>query len=310
MSLGRHHWLGLYLRGVLMGAADLVPGVSGGTIALITGIYDRFIAAIASVGVGALSMVLSGKIKDAWTHVDGNFLVAVGAGILSSVVALASLLNWLLLNYPLPLWSLFCGLILASAIHLFYTSRVDWTGRDYALWLTGVGVATVISLMQATQLPVGPASVFFAGAVAISAMLLPGISGSFLLLILGMYQPVISALVNVDLVTVGLFALGSLCGLLVFSRVLKALLARTQRATMAILYGFLLGSVIMLWPWQQPVTSMVDRHGENRVIQSVPVLPQTYEESIGEPMVWLCLLTFTLGAGLGSLLLSVGSVEH
>ena len=310
MSLGRHHWLGLYLRGVLMGAADLVPGVSGGTIALITGIYDRFIEAIASVGVGALSMVLSGKIKDAWTHVDGNFLVAVGAGILSSIVALASLLNWLILNYPLPLWSLFCGLILASAIHLFYTSRVDWTGRDYALWLTGVGVATVIGLMQATQLPVGPASVFFAGAVAISAMLLPGISGSFLLLILGMYQPVISALVNVDLVTVGLFALGSLCGLLVFSRVLKALLARTQRATMAILYGFLLGSVIMLWPWQQPVTSMVDRHGENRVIQSVPVLPQTYEESIGEPMVWLCLLTFTLGAGLGSLLLSVGSVEH
>ena len=310
MSLGRHHWLGLYLRGVLMGAADLVPGVSGGTIALITGIYDRFIAAIASVGVGALSMVLSGKIKDAWTHVDGNFLVAVGAGILSSIVALASLLNWLILNYPLPLWSLFCGLILASAIHLFYTSRVDWTGRDYALWLTGVGVATVIGLMQATQLPVGPASVFFAGAVAISAMLLPGISGSFLLLILGMYQPVISALVNVDLVTVGLFALGSLCGLLVYSRVLKALLARTQRATMAILYGFLLGSVIMLWPWQQPVTSMVDRHGENRVIQSVPVLPQTYEESIGEPMVWLCLLTFILGAGLGSLLLSVGSVEH
>ena len=310
MSLGRHHWLGLYLRGVLMGAADLVPGVSGGTIALITGIYDRFIAAIASIGIGALSMVLSGKIKDAWTHVDGNFLVAVGAGILSSIVALASLLNWLILNYPLPLWSLFCGLILASAIHLFYTSRVDWTGRDYALWLTGVGVATVIGLMQATQLPVGPASVFFAGAVAISAMLLPGISGSFLLLILGMYQPVISALVNVDLVTVGLFALGSLCGLLVFSRVLKALLARTQRATMAILYGFLLGSVIMLWPWQQPVTSMVDRHGENRVIQSVPVLPQTYEESIGEPVVWLCLLTFTLGAGLGSLLLSVGSVEH
>jgi putative membrane protein len=229
---------------------------------------------------------------------------------LSSVVALASLLNWLLLNYPLPLWSLFCGLILASAIHLFYKSRIDWTGRDYALWLTGIGVATVIGLMQATQLPVGSFSIFLAGAVAISAMLLPGISGSFLLLILGMYQPVISALVNVDLITVGIFALGCLCGLLVFSRVLKLLLARAQRATMAILYGFLLGSVIMLWPWQQPVSSMIDRHGENRVIQTVPVLPQAYEEMVGEPMLWLCLLTFTLGAGLVSLLLSVGSVEH
>ena len=165
-------------------------------------------------------------------------------------------------------------------------------------------------LMQATQLPVGPISVFFAGAVAISAMLLPGISGSFLLLIMGMYQPVISALVNVDLATVGLFALGCLCGLLVFSRLLKALLARAQRATMAVLYGFLLGSVIMLWPWQQPITSIVDRHGENRVVQSVPVLPQAYEELVGEPMLWLCLLAFSLGAGLVSLLLSVGSVEH
>ena len=310
MSLSRHHWLGLYLRGVAMGAADLVPGVSGGTIALVTGIYDRFISAIASVGIDALRMVLSGKIKDAWAHVDGNFLVAVGAGILSSVVALASLLNWLLLNYPLPLWALFCGLIMASATHLFYTSRIDWTGREYALWLTGAGVATVIGLMQATQLPVGPVSVFVAGAIAVSAMLLPGISGSFLLLIMGMYQPVIGALVNIDLVTVGLFAMGCLCGLLVFSRLLRVLLARARRATMAILYGFLLGSVIMLWPWQQPITSIVDRHGENRVVQSVPVLPQTYEELVGEPMLWLCLLAFSLGAGLVSLLLSVGSVEH
>jgi len=310
LSLSRHHWLGLYLRGIAMGAADLVPGVSGGTIALITGIYDRLIAAIASIGLDALRMVLAGKIKDAWAHVDGNFLVAVGAGILSSVLALASLLNWLLLNYPLPLWALFCGFILASAIYLFYTSRVDWAERHYALWLTGVGLATVIGLMQATQLPVGPVSVFFAGAVAISAMLLPGISGSFLLLILGMYQPVISALVNVDLVTVGLFALGCFCGLLVFSRLLEALLARAQRATMAVLYGFLLGSVIMLWPWQQPVALAIDRHGENRVVQSVPVFPQTYEELVGEPMLWLCLFAFSLGAGLVSLLLSVRSVEH
>ena len=310
MSLSRHHWLGLYLRGVAMGAADLVPGVSGGTIALVTGIYDRFIAAIASIGIDAIRMVLSGKIKDAWAHVDGNFLVAVGAGIFSSVVALASLLNWLLLNYPLPLWSLFCGLILASAIHLFYITRIDWEGRDYALWLTGACVAIVIGLMQATQLPVSSFSIFFAGSIAISAMLLPGISGSFLLLILGMYQPVISALVNADLVTIGLFALGCLCGLLVFSRILKALLARAQRATMATLYGFLLGSVIMLWPWQQPISSVIDRHGENRVVQSVPVLPQTYADLVGEPMLWLCLLTFSIGAGLVSLLLSVGPVEH
>ena len=310
MSLSRQHWLGLYLRGVAMGAADLVPGVSGGTIALITGIYDRFIAAIASVGIDALRMVLSGRIKSAWAHVDGNFLLAVGGGILSSVALLASLLNWLILNYPLPLWSLFCGLILASALHLFYESRLDWAARDYALWLVGIGVALIVGLMQATQLPVSQVSIFLAGAIAISAMLLPGISGSFLLLILGMYQPVITALVNLDVIILGVFALGCISGLLVFSRVLKVLLARAQRATMAILYGFLLGSVIMLWPWQRPIAVVVDRHGENRVVQSEPVLPQTYMESVGEPMLLLCLFVFALGIGVVALLLSRGSAEH
>lgn len=310
MSLSRQHWLGLYLRGVAMGAADLVPGVSGGTIALITGIYDRFIAAIASVGIDALRMVLSGRIKSAWAHVDGNFLLAVGGGILSSIALLASLLNWLILNYPLPLWSLFCGLILASALHLFYESRLDWAARDYALWLVGIGVALIVGLMQATQLPVSQVSIFLAGAIAISAMLLPGISGSFLLLILGMYQPVITALVNLDVIILGVFALGCISGLLVFSRVLKVLLARAQRATMAILYGFLLGSVIMLWPWQRPIAVVVDRHGENRVVQSEPVLPQTYMESVGEPMLLLCLFVFALGIGVVALLLSRGSAEH
>lgn len=310
MRLSRQHWLGLYLRGVAMGAADLVPGVSGGTIALITGIYDRFIAAIASVGIDALRMVLSGRIKSAWAHVDGNFLLAVGGGILSSIALLASLLNWLILNYPLPLWSLFCGLILASALHLFYESRLDWAARDYALWLVGIGVALIVGLMQATQLPVSQVSIFLAGAIAISAMLLPGISGSFLLLILGMYQPVITALVNLDVIILGVFALGCISGLLVFSRVLKVLLARAQRATMAILYGFLLGSVIMLWPWQRPIAVVVDRHGENRVVQSEPVLPQTYMESVGEPMLLLCLFAFALGLGVVALLLSRGSAEH
>ena len=310
MSSSQRHWLGLYLRGVAMGAADLVPGVSGGTIALITGIYDRFIAAIARVGIDALRMAFSGDIKGAWSYVDGNFLVTVGAGIVSSIAVLASLLNWLLLMYPLPLWSLFCGLILASAIHLSHKSRVHWSVRHYALWVSGIGVALTIGLMQATQLPVSHLSIFVAGAVAISAMLLPGISGSFLLLILGMYQPVISALVNLDVITVGVFALGCLCGLIVFSRALQALLARAERGTMAVLYGFLLGSVVMLWPWQQPVSSMVDRYGETRVVQSVPVLPQHYAELVGEPMLWSCLIAFAFGAGVFSILSLLGSAEH
>ena len=310
MSMGSDHWLGLYLRGLAMGAADLVPGVSGGTIALITGIYDRFIAAIASVGLDVLRLVLSGNIKGAWAHVDGKFLFAVATGILSSVVLLASLLNWLLINYPLPLWSLFCGLVLASSVHLFFQTRANWSARDYALWLAGIGVALTVGLMQATQLHVSKLTIFLAGAIAISAMLLPGISGSFLLLILGMYQPVISALVNIDVVTIGIFALGCFCGLLAFSRLLKLLLARAQRATMAVLYGFLLGSVIMLWPWQKPVSSVLDRDGDNRVIQSLPVSPQTYAELMGEPMLWACIIAFIVGTVVVPLLLSFGSAER
>jgi putative membrane protein len=125
-----------------------------------------------------------------------------------------------------------------------------------------------------------------------------------------MYQPVITALVNLDVIILGVFALGCISGLLVFSRVLKVLLARAQRATMAILYGFLLGSVIMLWPWQRPIAVVVDRHGENRVVQSVPVLPQTYMESVGEPMLLLCLFVFAVGVCVVALLLSRGSAEQ
>lgn len=310
MTHQRPQWLGLYLRGIAMGAADLVPGVSGGTIALITGIYDRLILAISSIGLEALRLVFSGDIKRAWTHIDGGFLLTVAAGILSAVVVFASLLNWLLINYPLPLWSLFCGLVAASAVHLSLQARSDWIMRDYGLWCSGIGVAMVVGLMQAVQLPVSTSTIFLAGAIAISAMLLPGISGSFLLLILGMYQPVISALVNLDIVVIGVFALGCLFGLLAFSRLLKALLERAQRATMATLYGFLLGSIIMLWPWQQPLSSVMDRYGDERVIQSLPVSPRTYAEVVGEPMLLLCVMTFILGAGAVSLLLALRSAEH
>lgn len=287
--------LGIFLRGVAMGAADLVPGVSGGTIALITGIYTRLIAAIASVGPSTLSLLLRGRVSDAWKAIDGPFLLVLGAGIATAVIGLASLLDWLLQHFPLPLWAAFSGLVLASALSLVKQNYRLWSSKEWPLFIIGIGVAVFVGLTQAVQLPITPWGVFLAGSVAICAMILPGISGSFLLLLMGMYQAVISAVVNLELVTLGLFALGCGMGLLLFSRLLQRLLLVAEQRVMAMLLGFLLGSLIILWPWQVTVSSVLDRHGEMRAVQTLPVTPGHYAEQVGDPMLLLSLVGFITG---------------
>ena len=287
--------LGIFLRGVAMGAADLVPGVSGGTIALITGIYTRLIAAIASVGPSTLSLLLRGRVSDAWKAIDGPFLLVLGAGIATAVIGLASLLDWLLQHFPLPLWAAFLGLVLASALSLVKQNYRLWSSKEWPLFIIGIGVAVFVGLTQAVQLPITPWGVFLAGSVAICAMILPGISGSFLLLLMGMYQVVISAVVNLELVTLGLFALGCGMGLLLFSRLLQRLLLVAEQRVMAMLLGFLLGSLIILWPWQVTVSSVLDRHGEMRAVQTLPVTPGHYAEQVGDPMLLLSLVGFITG---------------
>jgi len=287
--------LGIFLRGVAMGAADLVPGVSGGTIALITGIYARLIAAIASVGPSTLSLLLRGRVSDAWKAIDGPFLLVLGAGIATAVIGLASLLDWLLQHFPLPLWAAFSGLVLASALSLVKQNYRLWSSKEWPLFIIGIGVAVFVGLTQAVQLPITPWGVFLAGSVAICAMILPGISGSFLLLLMGMYQAVISAVVNLELVTLGLFALGCGMGLLLFSRLLQRLLLVAEQRVMAMLLGFLLGSLIILWPWQVTVSSVLDRHGEMRAVQTLPVTPGHYAEQVGDPMLLLSFVSFITG---------------
>lgn len=287
--------LGIFVRGVAMGAADLVPGVSGGTIALITGIYTRLIAAIASVGPSTLSLLLRGRVSDAWKAIDGPFLLVLGAGIATAVIGLASLLDWLLQHFPLPLWAAFSGLVLASALSLVKQNYRLWSSKEWPLFIIGIGVAVFVGLTQAVQLPITPWGVFLAGSVAICAMILPGISGSFLLLLMGMYQVIISAVVNLELVTLGLFALGCGMGLLLFSRLLQRLLLVAEQRVMAMLLGFLLGSLIILWPWQVTVSSVLDRHGEMRAVQTLPVTPGHYAEQVGDPMLLLSLVGFITG---------------
>jgi putative membrane protein len=287
--------LGVYLRGIAMGAADLVPGVSGGTVALITGIYGRLISAIASVGIDILSLVLRGRIAEAYKAIDGNFLLLLAAGIGTAIVGFAAILNWLLLHYPLPLWATFSGLVLASALSLVKQNYRSWSLRDWSFFTIGVAVAISVGLTQAIQMPLTPLGIFFAGSIAISAMILPGISGSFLLLLMGVYQPIIAAVVNLELVTLALFALGCGVGLIFFSKLLQRLLAVAEKATMATLFGFLLGSLVILWPWQVTVSSVVDRHGDIRAVQTLPVSPTYYAQQVGDSMLLLCIGGFIVG---------------
>ena len=296
---------GIYLRGIAMGAADLVPGVSGGTIALITGVYARLIAAIASVGPEAFFLILRGRVVDAWKSIDGNFLLTLGAGIATAVVGLASLLDWLLQHYPLPLWAAFSGLVLASALSLVLENYRQWSSKEWVLFVVGVAVAVFVALTQAVQMPITPWGIFLGGCVAICAMILPGISGSFLLLLMGMYQPVISAVVNLELEILVLFAMGCGVGLMVFSRLLQRLLSVAEQSTMATLFGFLLGSLVILWPWQISLSSVVDRHGEMRAIQTLPVTPGYFAEQVGDPMLLPSLGAFALGIVAVRLLMSL-----
>ena len=302
--------LGVYLRGIAMGAADLVPGVSGGTVALITGIYGRLISAIASVGIDILSLVLRGRVAEAYRAIDGNFLLLLAAGIGTAIVGFAAILNWLLLHYPLPLWATFSGLVLASALSLVKQNYRSWRLRDWSFFTIGVAVAVSVGLTQAIQMPLTPLGIFFAGSIAISAMILPGISGSFLLLLMGVYQPIIAAVVNLELVTLALFALGCGVGLIFFSKLLQRLLAVAEKATMATLFGFLLGSLVILWPWQVTVSSVVDRHGDIRAVQTLPVSPTYYAQQVGDSMLLLCIGGFIVGVVAVRLLMSLSENQR
>ncbi|MEP5765357.1 MAG: DUF368 domain-containing protein [Halieaceae bacterium] len=286
---------GVFLRGLAMGAADIVPGVSGGTVAFITGIYPRLLHSLRSFDLPALRLLLRGEVALFWQHVNGGFLSLLMAGILLSVISLARLLGWVLVHYPEPLWALFFGLILASALMLL-RQVPQWRPAELLMLVLGVVVAIAIGLAPRGEFIEGQAGVFLAGFIAICAMILPGISGSFILLLLGMYGPVLAAVRNFELAFLALFATGAACGLLCFSRLLDWLLTRYRAMTVALLTGFLFGSLTVVWPWKRVLSWTMGRHGELRPLQQLPVLPQEYLARTGEdPMLWPCLSLALLG---------------
>lgn len=244
------------VKGACMGAADVIPGVSGGTIAFITGIYDEFVGSIARIDTEAVRLLMKGKIRDFWTHINGWFLLSVVAGIGVSVVSLAGLMQMLLSDYPIQTWAFFFGLIVASSIFIL-RGISGWKAREVLLVIFGVILGAVVCTLSPTQTPDALWFIFLSGAIAICAMILPGISGSFILLILGKYQYImgcISGLVagqdfDHNLLILCVFGIGAVTGILGFSKFLHWLLARWNKETLIVLAGFIIGSLVKVWPW-------------------------------------------------------------
>lgn len=285
---------GIFLRGLAMGAADIVPGVSGGTIAFITGIYPRLLHSLRNADLISLRLLLRADLVGVWQRVDGGFLLALLAGIATSILTLARVLSWCLENYPEPLWAAFFGLISASALVLLRT--VDrWDLTRLSALCVGMALAVAVALAPRVTFLPGYPGVFAAGFIAICAMILPGISGSFILLLLGMYSSVLLALRELDLLFIAVFGSGAVLGLMTISRVLDYLLRRFHDTSMALLTGILAGSLLVVWPWKHTLVWAPGRDGLPRPLQQQPVLPQEYLARTGEePWVLICLFLATM----------------
>ena len=236
------------IKGLAMGAADVVPGVSGGTLAFILGVYERLLAAISNCNLTALKLLSRLQLAAFWRHIDGTFLLCLFGGVLVSIFSLAGVLTYMLEYRPIPLWALFCALILTALPPLLRSVR--WSLWRLLLCAVGIAFALIIGMLTPRQLEPQSWMFFVAGAIAICAMILPGISGSFILLMSGMYAPVLAAVTGLQLNVLALFLLGCIVGLLSFSRLLNWLLRHYHDASLALLIGVVLGAFYRIWPWQ------------------------------------------------------------
>ncbi len=270
----------LFAKGVAMGAADVVPGVSGGTVAFITGIYDELLRSIASVPA-AMGLFLRGRIVEAWKAANATFLLILLLGIMTSVVSLARVITYLLAEHPIPVWSFFFGLILVST-HLVVREVQRWNGSRVFSLLLGVAFAYWITVASPLQLGHDPLSLFLAGAIAICAMILPGISGSFILVLLGLYSFVLTAVKGLDITVLLIFASGCLVGLVSFAGILRWLLVRWRDLTLTFLTGLMIGSLNKIWPWKQTLTWRTDSQGEQVPVLQTSLWPEQFAQLSGQ----------------------------
>lgn len=268
MNGTRRNYLMVALKGYAMGAANVVPGVSGGTIALLTGIYSKVVESIAAAtDKKTWQNLLGGHLKEFWGCINGSFLVALLAGVLLSVFSLAKLLTVALSLYPVLVWAFFFGLIIASALVMFKDIK-GWKAVDVLFLLGGAALGVAVCLLSPTNTPDSLFFIFICGAVSICTMILPGISGSFVLLLMGKYDYIMDAIAEFNIPVLLVFALGCLVGILAFAKFLHWLLAKAERQTLIVLLGFVLGSLVKVWPW-----SNMEAIAEAQVLRGLELSP-------------------------------------
>ncbi|WP_190809287.1 DUF368 domain-containing protein [Flagellimonas sp. S3867] len=290
------------LKGMAMGAADVVPGVSGGTIAFISGIYEELITSINNIDLSLFKVLKKEGIKAAWAKLNGNFLLALFLGIFISVLSLAKFLSWLLENQPILLWSFFFGLVLAS---IFFVGKEikKWTLATLVVFIVGAAAAYFVTELPPNENVDSMPYLFLSGALAVCAMILPGISGAFILVLLGSYKTILDAVHERDVKIVITVALGAVFGLLSFARLLKWMFKNYKNITLALLTGFILGSLNKIWPWKKVLETKT--FGDKTVvIDDINVWPSAFE---GDNQLILAVILAVIGFSLIFILEKIAS---
>lgn len=287
------NYVSTFFKGIAMGAADVVPGVSGGTIAFITGIYDTLLESIRRINPSLIPYWKQQGIRATFQHINGGFLLALFGGIFTSIISLAKFISWLLASHPIPTWSFFFGLILISVWHMLQQIQQRSLSRWLAIGL-GVLFAYTITVLKPIDMEVSHLNMVIAGSIAICAMILPGISGSFILLLLGMYTPILNAVKALQVDILALFLVGCVIGLTSFSHLLSWLLKHYRDVTLTFLTGLMLGTLPKIWPWKQTISWRTNSHGEQVPLTQQNLLPFDYEQITAQPtqfgLAILCML--------------------
>ncbi len=292
-TVGDYAWL--VFTGAAMGSADVVPGVSGGTMAFILGIYEELINTIKSVNLQFFRLLIRFRIRDALEQINWKFIVALGAGLGTAFITLAHVISWFLEQHPVPLFSFFFGLILASVLAV--SMHVRWRPGMVTALIAGTLLVYFVVGLIPLDMPHDPFTLFYSGALAITAMILPGISGAFILLILGQYEYFINAVRELDVLGLIPLVAGMVVGIMLFARILSWLLKHFHQITITLLVGFMLGSLRRIWPFKEIVETRIDRHGEE-----IPVLYRNILPDFGSGEFWISLGLCVSGFVLISLL--------
>ena len=280
------------LKGMGMGAADVVPGVSGGTIAFISGIYEELLTSISNVNFDLLKTLKKEGFKVAWKQLNGAFLASLFLGIFISIVSLAKTIKYLLENEPVLLWSFFFGLVVASII--FIGKQVEnWNYKFLFLAMFGVAFGYIITIASSTTLTeINYLFLVFAGAIASCAMILPGISGSYILLLMGVYPVVMTAITHRDFTIISAIGIGVILGLLLFSRLLKWLFKKYKNQMLVVLTGLMLGSLNKVWPWKTTISTYLNSHGGTKPLLEQSISPFSFN---GDPQLIMSIVLAIIG---------------